>query len=36
METVTELSVEFKVDLVDPQDCQPTLRRATGQEGVAL
>jgi predicted nucleotidyltransferase len=33
---VTGLSDEFKVDLLDPQDCRPALRRAIEQEGVAL
>jgi predicted nucleotidyltransferase len=33
---VTGLSAEFKVDLVAPEDCRPTLRRAIEQEGVAL
>jgi predicted nucleotidyltransferase len=34
--TVTGLSAEFKVDLVDPQDCEPTLRQTIEQEGVGL
>lgn len=34
--TVTGLSAEFKVDLVDPQDCRPALRQAIEREGVAL
>lgn len=33
---VTGLSTEFKIDLVDPQDCRPALRRAIEREGVAL
>jgi uncharacterized protein len=33
---VTGLSAEFKVDLVDPDDCQPALRRAIEQEGVTV
>jgi predicted nucleotidyltransferase len=33
---VTGLDPEFKVDLVVPEDCQPTLRRVIEQEGVAL
>jgi len=33
---VTGLSTEFKVDLVDPQDCRPALRRAIEREGVAV
>jgi uncharacterized protein len=33
---VTGLSAEFKVDLVDPQDCRPALRQAIDREGVAL
>ena len=33
---VTGLDPEFKVDLVVPEDCQPSLRRVIEQEGVAL
>jgi len=33
---VTGLSTEFKLDLVDPQDCRPALRRAIEREGVAV
>jgi len=33
---VTGISPEFKVDLVAPEDCQPTLRHVIEQEGVAL
>ena len=33
---VTGLSAEFKVDLVDPHDCGPALRRAIEREGVAV
>ena len=33
---VTGLSTEFEVELVAPEDCQPTLRRAIEQEGVEI
>ena len=33
---VTGLSAEFKVDLVDPHDCRPALRRVIEREGVAM
>ena len=33
---VTGISPEFKVDLVAPEDCLPTLRHVIEQEGVAL
>ena len=33
---VTGLSAEFKIDLVDPQDCRPALRHAIDGEGVAV
>ena len=33
---VTGISPEFRLDLVAPEDCQPTLRHAIGREGVAL
>ena len=33
---VAGLDPEFKVDLVAPEDCRPTLRRAIEHEGVAL
>lgn len=33
---VTGLSAEFKVDLVDPHDCRPELRRAIEREGVVV
>ena len=33
---VTGLSAEFKVELVDPKDCKPTLRRAIEQEGMDI
>jgi predicted nucleotidyltransferase len=33
---VTGLSAEFKVDLVDPQDCRPALRQVIEREGVAV
>ncbi|MDI6735937.1 MAG: nucleotidyltransferase domain-containing protein [bacterium] len=33
---VTGLSDEFEIDLVDPVDCEPTLRRVIEQEGVVL
>jgi predicted nucleotidyltransferase len=33
---VTGLDPEFKVDLVDPEDCQPALRRVIEKEGVTL
>ena len=33
---VTGISPEFKVDLVAPEDCQPTLRHVIEREGVAL
>lgn len=33
---VTGLSAEFKVDLVDPEDCRPALRRAIDREGVVV
>ena len=34
--SVTGLSSQFKVDLVDPEDCRPDLRQAIKHEGVAL
>jgi predicted nucleotidyltransferase len=33
---VTGLSAEFKLDLVDPQSCQPSLRAAIEQGGVEV
>lgn len=33
---VTGLSEKFKVDLVDPEDCRASLRRAIESEGVEL
>ena len=33
---VSGSSSEFRVDLVDPEDCAPTLRHAIEKEGVAL
>ena len=33
---VTGLSAEFKIDLVDPEDCRDSLRRAIESEGVEL
>ena len=33
---VTGLSPEFKLDLVAPEDCQPSLRQVIEREGVAL
>jgi uncharacterized protein len=33
---VTGLSAEFKIDLVDPQDCRPSLRQAIDREGVVI
>jgi len=33
---VTGLSGEFKVDLVDPHDCGPVLRRVIEREGVTV
>lgn len=33
---VTGISPEFKVDLVAPEDCQPTLRRVIEREGIVL
>ena len=33
---VTGLSAEFKVDLVDPHDCRPEMRRVIEREGVAV
>lgn len=33
---VTGLSAEFKVDLIDPQDCRPALRQVIEREGVAV
>jgi predicted nucleotidyltransferase len=33
---VTGISPEFKLDLVAPEDCQPSLRHIIEQEGVAL
>ena len=33
---VTGISPEFKVDLVAPEDCQPTFRHVIEREGVAL
>jgi len=33
---VTGLSPEFKLDLVAPEDCQPSLRHVIEREGVAL
>jgi hypothetical protein len=31
---VTGLSAEFKIDLVDPEDCRPALRQAIDREGI--
>lgn len=36
MADVTELSSEFKIDLVDPETCRPTLREEIEREGVEL
>ena len=33
---VTGISPEFKLDLVAPKDCQPSLRHVIEREGVAL
>ena len=33
---VTGISSEFKLDLVAPEDCQPSLRHVIEQEGVTL
>ena len=33
---VTGISPEFKLDLVAPEDCQPSLRHVIEQEGVPL
>jgi predicted nucleotidyltransferase len=33
---VTALSAEFKIDLVDPQSCRPSLRQAIEQDGTEL
>jgi predicted nucleotidyltransferase len=33
---VTGISSEFKIDLVAPEDCQPTLRQAIEREGIIL
>jgi len=33
---VTAISPEFKVDLVAPEDCQPSLRHVIEREGVGL
>lgn len=33
---VTGPTAQFKVDLVDPHDCQPALRHAIEREGVAV
>ena len=33
---VTGLSAEFKVDLVDPEDCRPDVHQAIDREGVAI
>lgn len=33
---VTDLSEEFKVDLVDPESCRPGLRERIEQEGIVL
>jgi predicted nucleotidyltransferase len=33
---VTGISPDFEVDLVDPADCRPALRRAIEQEGIDL
>jgi predicted nucleotidyltransferase len=33
---VTGISPEFKLDLVAPEDCQPSLRHVIQREGVAL
>jgi len=33
---VTGLSSEFEIDLVPPEDCQPTLRQVIEREGVEL
>jgi predicted nucleotidyltransferase len=34
--TVAGISPEFRVDLVAPEDCQPSLRHAIEQEGLPL
>ena len=33
---VTGLSADFKVDLIDPESCRPTVRQALEREGVVL
>lgn len=33
---VTGISSDFQVDLVDPEDCRPALRRSIKQEGIDL
>ena len=33
---ITKLNAHFKIDLVDPNDCSPTLRQVISQEGVEL
>jgi predicted nucleotidyltransferase len=33
---ITGLSSAFKVDLVDPETCRPTLRAAMEREGIEL
>jgi predicted nucleotidyltransferase len=33
---VTGISSEFKIDLVAPEDCPPSLRRVIEREGVSL
>jgi predicted nucleotidyltransferase len=34
--TVTGMSSEFKVDLVDPDSCRPSLRDAINKDGIEL
>jgi predicted nucleotidyltransferase len=33
---VTGISPHFRVDLVDPKDCRPTVRRSIEREGIDL
>jgi predicted nucleotidyltransferase len=35
-ETVQGIDRDFKVDLVEPQECSPELRRRIGEEGIEL
>ena len=34
--TVTGISSDFKVDLVDPENCRPGVRKAIEREGIEL